>query len=112
MTGCAVCSKPLSAVNRSGYCRKHFGTTNSASTTRQNLLHWADPEFRLKHVGAIRALNRRRVEWCPLEYRDDYRFLKRVKHYSAAQARQMIEDRIASDQRRYALTGRLQRTAG
>ena len=108
--GCATCGKSLSAVNQSGYCRNHFGALNSERTSEQSRLQWANPEYRLKHIGAMRRLGQHRIAWCPLEYREDYRILKRVKHYSAAQAREMIEARIAADLRRYELTGQLQRT--
>lgn len=110
MTGCATCGKPLSRVNQSGYCRKHFGALNSERTREQCRRQWADPAYRIKHIGAMRRLGEYRLAWCPLEYREDYWVLKRVKHYSAAQARAMIEESIATDLRRYEITGQLQRT--
>lgn len=109
--GCRTCGKQLSAVNVSGYCRKHYGAANnSASTAAQNKRQWSDPAFRARMEGAMRRLGQRRVAWCPLEYRDDYRRLKRVKHKSAAEARRMIEELIAADARRFARTGQLQQS--
>jgi hypothetical protein len=108
---CLTCSKPLSAVNRTGYCRKHYGAANNGPrTAEQNRRQWADPAIRVRLVESIRRYNRARVSWCPLEYRDEYHRLKRVKHCSAAEARRLIEEMIAADTARYARTGQLQQT--
>ena len=62
-------------------------------------------------AASMRALRREALAWCPLEYRADYRRLKVVKGFTAAEARALIEDQIAHDLRRYAATGRLPQSA-
>lgn len=106
ITACKTCGKPLSAVNASGYCRKHYGAANNSERTAAiNRARWSDPEFRDRAVHTMRLRGMGRVAWCPLEYRVDYRRLTRVKHLAASQARAIIETQIATDARRYARTG-------
>lgn len=62
-------------------------------------------------AAALRALRRKALAWCPLEYRDDYRLLKTAGGYSAADARRLIEQQIDRDLRRYASTRRLPQAA-
>jgi hypothetical protein len=108
---CTVCDKPLSERNVTGYCRKHYAAHNNAERTRQQAIRqWADPEWREKHTDCMRILAGKRVAWCPVEYRGDYKRLKRVKHYSAAEARLLIEQQIAQDTARYLRTGKLQQS--
>jgi hypothetical protein len=108
MTGCKTCGKPLSKVNRTGWCRAHYAiANNSVQAMRQNERQWSSAEFRARHAERTAARNAAKVAWCPLEYRADYERLKRVKHYTAAQARQMIEAQIAADTALYLRTGRL-----
>jgi len=45
--------------------------------------------------------------WCPLEYRDHYRWLRCTKLIRAPEARRIIEDLIRRDLERYAATGAL-----
>lgn len=109
MISCTTCGKLLSAVNRTGYCRQHYASANNGGPkwSADNRARWADPEMRAKIVVPLRAYNRERLAWCPLEYRDEYRRLTRVKHYFASQARQLVEDMIAADLRRHQRTGAL-----
>jgi hypothetical protein len=108
---CVICDKPLSAVNRTGYCRKHYGAANnSARTSEMNRANWASPWHRARWTRALRQANLDKVAWCPLEYRAEYHRLKRVKHLSAAEARVMIEDLMAADAVRFAATGQLQQS--
>lgn len=60
-----------------------------------------------KIAADMRALSRKRLEWCPLEYRDTYRRLTRSKNLTAAEARSVIEAQIAADVTAYQRTGAL-----
>lgn len=57
--------------------------------------------------AAMRAMRSQALAWCPMEYRDDYRFLQKSGGYRAAEARVIIEAQIATDLELYAKTGRL-----
>lgn len=109
MIGCVTCGKALSAVNRTGYCRQHYAGANNGGPkwAEDNRRRWADPVLRARIVTGLRSRAAQRVAWCPLEYRAEYHRLKRVKHYSAADARKLIEDMIAADLRRYQRDGAL-----
>lgn len=112
--GCSACGKPLSRRNVSGLCRRH------ALTLASQPVHMA------KRIGALRQFaannpdrvreyctkaSRSRLEWCPPEYRDEYRHLTRKKQIPAPTARQIIEDLIATHAARYSRTGELQQAA-
>ena len=70
---------------------------------QQNL---QSPEMRARTADpAMKAENGRKrtdtvLAWCPPEYRDRYRHLKATKRMRAAEARALIEDEIASDERK------------
>lgn len=49
-----------------------------------------------------------KLAWCPLEYRDEYRHLVRIKLLPAADARAIIEQQVRADRARYFATGELQ----
>lgn len=107
MSGCKTCGKPLSAVNRTGWCRQHYAAANNGGPrwSEDNLRRWADPVMRAKILVPLRAYNRERLAWCPLEYRDEYRRLTRIKHYGAKEARRMVKKLVAADLRRHLRTG-------
>lgn len=108
---CVACDKPLSAVNRTGYCRQHYAKFNNSERTRQQAIQqWADPAMRVRILRPLHAYNRDRLSWCPVEYRDEYRHLTRVQHFRAADSRRMIEELIQADAARYVRTGQLQQT--
>jgi hypothetical protein len=96
---CRICHKPLSGRGESGYCR---GCRTKAE--------FADPERRARAILRVNRASRARLLWCPLEYRDTYRRLTRVKQLPAAEARAAILDLIAADARAYARTGELQQS--
>lgn len=50
----------------------------------------------LKHIGP--AMRRAKLPWLPDEYRDEYRKLIRNRKLKAAEARAVIEERIANDE--------------
>lgn len=89
------CAQPLDRRGRnvSGLCRRHARDLGST------------PEALAKRSESMRAYARQHPAWCPLEYRDEYRRLTRVKQLPAAEARTIIERAIATDARRYAATG-------
>ena len=104
------CAQPLDRRGRnvSGLCRRHardLGSTPEAHAKRsESMRAYArqhPAEVRRRCVIAARA----QLAWCPLEYRDEYRHLTRVKQLPAAEARTIIERAIATDARRYAATG-------
>lgn len=74
------------------------------------------PEVRERNQSAeVRARAGRSVTnnllaWCPPEYRDQYRQLQRTM--ASAVARQLIEDQIKVDLKRYQRTGQLQACKG
>lgn len=107
--GCKTCGKPISKVNRTGWCRQHYAAANNGGDKWivDNRARWADPVMRARIVIGLRSRSAQRIAWCPLEYRQEYHRLKRVKHCSAAEARAMIEDMMAADMRRHVRTGAL-----
>ena len=48
----------------------------------------------------VASLIETRLGWCPPEYRDSYRKLSRKRHMTAAEAKRIILDEIATAQRR------------
>lgn len=100
-----------------------------------NLRLQNDPEFAARRLEQCRANGRKsakyvntpagsptrvkaglrnsdtKMGWCPLEYRADYRRLRINDGFSAAAARQIIEQQVKIDADRYAATGQLQRSA-
>ncbi|WP_157073616.1 hypothetical protein [Sphingomonas soli] len=111
MSACKTCGKQLSAVNRTGWCRLHYGAANNGPrTAEQNRRQWSDPALRERVLAPLRRYNRTRLDWCPFEYQDYYRELTRVKHLLAAEARCVVEGLIAADTARYARTGELQQS--
>jgi hypothetical protein len=112
MTGCKKCGKALSRVNVTGYCRTCFAANLALSPEREaaRVQHLRDYKRSLppgKIAADMRALSRKRLEWCPLEYRDDYRHLTRSKNLRAGDARALIEAQIAADITAYQRTGAL-----
>jgi hypothetical protein len=112
---CGACDKALSSVNSSGYCRQHFASALHADADRKAAKYakrsvtMSEPERREKHLAHLRAIGTIQVDrWCPLEYRDEYRFLTRVKCFRASEARALIDAKILVDHRRYLRTGKLQ----
>lgn len=90
------CAQPLDRRGRnvSGLCRRHARDLGST------------PEALAKRSESMRAYAARaQLAWCPIEYRDEYRHLTRVKQLPAAEARTIIERAISTDARRYAATG-------
>lgn len=65
--------------------------------TPENKAKAADPAVRAK---AGRKRTDTVLAWCPPEYRDRYRHLKDSQLLRAAEARRIIEDEIATDERR------------
>jgi len=57
--------------------------------------------------AAMKEMRKDALAWCPLEYRDDYRFLQKAAGYRAAEARAIIKAQIATDIELYARTGQL-----
>jgi DNA-directed RNA polymerase subunit RPC12/RpoP len=60
-----------------------------------------------ERVAAGRKRSETVLGWCPVEYRDAYRRLRRHCQMSAAEARAMIEQQIEKDRAEYLRTGRL-----
>lgn len=112
MSGCKTCGKPLSRANRTGWCRQHYAAANNGGEkwASDNRARWADPVQRDRIVIGLRSAAAQKLAWCPIEYRAEYHRLKRVKHYSAGEARAMIEETIAQHMRAYLRTGKLQQT--
>lgn len=113
--GCRVCGKQLSRKNVSGHCRAH------------GHLWRADPEknaaAKAKYSATVRAdyatlrarlsrASHARLSWCPIEYRQEYHRLKRVKNLPAPIARRLIEQLIEAHVERYRRTGELQQVTG
>lgn len=69
----------------------------------------AEPDVRKRLLARCAATSRARINWCPLEYRDEYRRLAGL--FPAKDARAIIESQIAVDMRRYEATGKLQQAA-
>lgn len=64
----------------------------------------SEPETRRR---AAFTYVQRRLDWLPLEYRDEYRRLTRGRKVRAAEARKLIEKQIRDDLKKYRSTGRL-----
>lgn len=114
MMGCSTCGKPLSNRNVSGLCRRHaldLGSLPKNTAKRVVALR----QFAADNPDRVRdyctKASRSRLSWCPIEYRDEYRRLTRVKMLPAAAARNVIEDLIAAHAARYSRTGKLQQAA-
>lgn len=106
---CHDCATPLSRQNVVGRCRPCAARVNGKSPTRAAAL--SRTRASMPNISAImRSISLRKIAWCPLEYRDDYRKIARIM--PAAEARAHVEHLIAVDAARYARTGKLQRTAG
>lgn len=75
---CPACGGRISRLNRKGVCHACFARSR----------------------GAIRA-NRSRIDWCPPEYRDGYFRLRAKAKLPAAEARRIVEDEIAADDRAF-----------
>lgn len=111
--GCAHCGKQLSTVNVSGLCRKHAhrwrddAAKNEAAKAKFATSMRSDPLL----SDRMRLISNAKMAWCPVEYRDEYRRLTRVKMLPAADARKVIEDLIATHAARYSRTGKLQQAA-
>jgi hypothetical protein len=94
---CATCSKALHSRNRSGYCRKHFGTAferdRDAAARKQAKMRqtMSDPVRHAARVEQLRVASRARLSWCPPEYLADYRRMTRIGGFRAQEARAVIE---------------------
>lgn len=60
-----------------------------------------------ERVAAGRKRSETVLGWCPVEYRPEYRRLRRQCPMSAAEARAMVEQQIEKDLTEYLRTGRL-----
>jgi hypothetical protein len=96
---CRLCHKTLSGRGDSGYCR---GCRTKAE--------FADPARRSQALLRVTMASRARLSWCPLEYRPEYRRLRYMKEFPAAEAKAIILQQIASDAKAYARTGELQQS--
>jgi hypothetical protein len=74
-----------------------------AAGQRLRALYDASPEAQAANLAKRalvgRKVSRRALAWCPLAYRDEYRRLRDAGNIPAAEARQMILDLIAADER-------------
>lgn len=68
---------------------------------------WSDPANRARHGRIVSASKLRDI---PLEYRDEYRRLRKHGGFTAAEARRMIADQVEADTRTYLKTGKLPKT--
>jgi hypothetical protein len=120
---CSSCDRPLDKRKRrrepTGLCRgcnlkrwQHLSAGREFAEQRAERLRemLRDPRHRERLIAQRREASRKRMAWCPLEYRDTYRRLTRVKQLPAAEARAAILDLIAADARSYARTGELQQS--
>lgn len=116
MAECSDCPKTLDPRNKTGRCRncyfKHTAADPAAIAVRAAGLRrrLASPEG--AHLrNRLGNSQKARLDWCPIEYRDEYRALIRSHlRYRAKDARRIIEEQIAVDTRRYLETGLLQRS--
>ncbi len=103
------------------YARHLADPVNRAALRERNKAaartRWANPEYaeamlkRLREefqpksllgdqsyrAQAARLANEAKLDWCPAQYRDDYRMLKRSYSYTAKEARAIIEDMIRAE---------------
>lgn len=63
-----------------------------------------------ERVAAGRKRSETLFAWCPPEYRGEYQRLVKTKLVRAPEARRMVEDMIAADLSRHAVTGQLQQS--
>ena len=66
-----------------------------------------EPAGTAQRAAIGRKASATKLAWCPIEYRTAYHVL-RSKDVPAPDARQMILDLVAADQRRFFATGQLQ----
>lgn len=106
---CLDCHKPLSRQNVVGRCRSCASRVIGKSETRRAAL--ARTRSAMPNISSImRAVSLRKIEWCPLEYRDDYRKIARNAGYSAAEAKAIILAQVARDIDLHQRSGVLPRT--
>lgn len=112
---CTVCGKGLNLrKNVSGLCRQH---ALSLALLPENKLSRIEGtrRFKLEHPELVREqctrASRSRMAWCPVEYRDEYRRLTRIKQLPAAEAKRVILELVDRHAALYRRTGQLQQAA-
>ncbi|CAH0355331.1 hypothetical protein [Sphingobium sp. CECT 9361] len=72
--------------------------------------HAAMPKGSEPRRRAVASRLRNYYQWCPIEYRDDYKRLIYSKGLNAADARAIIERQIQVDMEKFHVTGQLQQS--
>lgn len=110
------CGRKLGKRNVTGLCK-------SCNLKAYN----ADPRWAIRRIAALKRTlhapenqawlkrqrtnaSRARLSWCPLEYRETYRYISQRQKLGAKEGRRIIEEQIAADAVKYARTGKLQKS--